>query len=143
MSSFPELYSITRDKYCQVNQCWMEEGGVPHWEIRFSRVLSPGESVLLDILLSRLEPPSAEDSGRDLCSWNPSNDGVFTIKGCYGWWRRHRTEYLWATLSKDCWSPKIPLKVNLEEAECGNRDGCQIRRLGGDVGSRQKDEKKR
>ncbi|KAK1276082.1 hypothetical protein QJS04_geneDACA001494 [Acorus gramineus] len=105
------LFEATCNREYPASNFWVENREDGHWRISFARLLLAEETGDSERLAALLHWRRLNVEVPDSPMWLPTSDGSFSVKGCYGWWRRNREPLPWASMAKEMWIPKVPLKV--------------------------------
>ncbi|KAK1296414.1 B3 domain-containing protein REM10 [Acorus calamus] len=112
--SYSRLFEAATNRESLISTYWMGNREEGHWRISFARLLSKEEMVDSERLAALLQRLRLNVEASDTPLWIPSSDGSFSVKGCYGWWRRNKEPLPWASMAKETWTPKVPLKVDTQ-----------------------------
>jgi hypothetical protein len=78
--AFPLFFHIAQSREAQDADylCW--QNGVPHWDVRFTRLLHHWEVKPFQDMLGLLYPVKVHQSKEDRVCWGPSRSGCFEVK---------------------------------------------------------------
>uniref|UniRef100_A0A2N9EXD0 Reverse transcriptase domain-containing protein n=1 Tax=Fagus sylvatica TaxID=28930 RepID=A0A2N9EXD0_FAGSY len=81
--AFPLLFRIAQSKEARVADylCW--QNGVPHWDVRFNRLLHDWEVETFQVMIGLLYSVKVHQHQEDRVCWGPSRSGCFEVKSYY------------------------------------------------------------
>jgi hypothetical protein len=80
---FPLLFRIAQSSEARVTDylCW--QNGVPHWDVRFTRLLHDWEVEPFQAMICLLYSIKVQQNQEDRVCWGPSRRGCFEVKSYY------------------------------------------------------------